>query len=294
MRVSPDCFFISFLAASCLALSASVEAAGCTDEQRSAISQPSSPVTYQISPRPPRILGPGTTALPAGYSGLSPFDTYLLLSKRFQPKSEYETTQSYKMRMASETPFGLFYGYSSVHYLPFVQRVDSNLDLFRPKYDADANTLTITVSGSTGNSSLGLPALIKIESRVIGSRQYIGSNPYGYQSVVRRITGCTTYLALQRTGSPLQVGGPLGDNLIIRIPMSAKLAQEVRNDLSVVILARLVTPFHSSEFNYSRPTINDPIDWSNYEYRIHAEYGGLAVFHTKTGRILLNAFPATQ
>lgn len=294
MRVRLDCFCISFLAVSLLALPTRIEAAGCTDRQRSSSSQPSSPLTSQISTRPPRILGPETTILPAGYSGLSPFDTYLLLSKRFQPKSEYETTQSYNKRMTVETPFGLFYGYSSDHYLPFVQRVESSLYLFKPKYDADANMLTIVVSGSAGNPSLRLPPLIKLESKVIDSSQYIGSNSYGYESVVNRITGCTTYLSLQRIGNPLQIGGPLGDSLIIKIPMSAKLAQEVRDDLSIVILARLVTPFHSSEFNYSKPTISDPTDWNNYEYRIYAEYGGLAVFHTKTGRVLLNAFTAAQ
>lgn len=242
----------------------------------------SAPVTTIFNPYPPRILSPETKSVPPRYSGLSLFQVYLLLRRRFPEKSEYESTKVYLARQNSNKHFGLIYGYSSDHYLPFVQRVNTFAD---KNYNADTNELTVEISGIPGSSILNTVPRIFIDFKTLNEGSYIGSNIYGNRVVVNRIASCSTSLSLSSIRQPIAEGLT---GLVIKLPMLPQVAQQVRDDLSIIYLVKLVPPFHSYSSSYTKPTIVEPRESGNDEYVVHGDLGGVIVFQTSTGRILFN------
>ena len=287
---------VQALAVICFLIAAANEVAACTDSRASAGFPISAPLTSQIKPHPPRRFGPDTVYLPAGYSGLNAFQLYLLLNRMFPPKGEYETTLNYERRLNEAKPFGLFYGYSSNHELPFVRRINSSSSWLSPKYDADKQELIILLPGFANSTALRSESRLEIEGKVLRSRQFIGSNPYGYKAIVDSMTSCSVVLSLKSIKWPLQVDDELigYGGFLARVPMPAQLAMQVKDDLSVLFLVRIRPPFHSFRFNSRQPTIDRPNQWSNYDYSIHVDYAGMAVFQTSTGRVLLNAMSQAQ
>jgi hypothetical protein len=242
------------------------------------------PVTTIFNRDPPRILGPETKLVPPRYSGLSLFQVYLLLSKRFPEKNEYESTATYQARINSEKTFGIFYGYSSEHYLPFVKRVDSTL-LPQTRFNADTNELTIEISGITGSSVLNTGPRIFIDYKTLNNRSYIGSNIYGNQAIVDSGSSCSTSVSLNSIRQPITEENM---DLVIKIPANPQVAQQVRNDLSIIFLIKLSPPFHGYRSSYTKPTLTEPREWGNDEYTVHGDLEGVMVFQTSTGRILFN------
>lgn len=242
----------------------------------------SAPVTTTFNPNPPRILDHETNMVPPKYSGISLFQVYLLLRKRFPEKSEYESTSAYQARQSPSKPFGLIYGYSSDHYLPIVQRVNTFAD---KKYNADTNELTVEISGIPGSSILNTSPRIFIDFKTLNEGNYIGSNIYGNRAVVNRIASCSTSLSLNSIRQPIAEGFT---GLVIKLPMPPQVAQQVRDDLSIIYLAKLAPPFHSYNSSYTKPTIIEPRESGNDEYIVHGDLGGVIVFQTSTGRILFN------
>lgn len=242
----------------------------------------SAPVTTTFNPYPPRILGPETKSIPPRYTGLSLFQVYLLLRKRFPEKSEYESTKVYQARQSPNKPFGVIYGYSSDHYLPFVQRVNTFAD---KRYNADTNELTVEISGIAGSSILNTAPRIFIDFKTLNEGSYIGSNIYGNRAIVNWIASCSTSLSLGSIRQPIAEGLT---GLVIKLPMSPQVAQQVRDDLSIIYLAKLAPPFHSYSSSYTKPTLIEPRESGNDEYIVHGDLGGVIVFQTSTGRILFN------
>lgn len=242
------------------------------------------PVTTIFNRDPPRILGPETKSVPPRYSGLSLFQVYLLLSKRFPEKNEYESTTTYQARINSKKAFGIFYGYSSEHYLPFVQRVDSTL-LPMTRFNADTNELTIEISGITGSSILNTGPRIFIDFKTLNSGSYIGSNIYGNQVIVNSGSSCSTSVSLNSIRQPITEELT---ELVIKIPVNPQVAQQIRNDLSIIFLTKLSPPFHGYRSSYTKPTLTEPRQWGNSEYTVHGDLEGVMVFQTSTGRILFN------
>jgi hypothetical protein len=242
----------------------------------------SAPITTTFNPYPPRILSPETKSVPPRYSGLSLFQVYLLLRKRFPEKSEYESTKAFQARISPNKPFGVIYGYSSDHYLPFVERVNTFTD---KNYNADTNELTVEISGIPGSSILNTSPRIFIDFKTLNEGSYIGSNIYGNRAVVNRIASCSTSLSLSSIRQPI-VEGLTG--LVIKLSMPPQVAQQVRDDLSIIYLAKLVPPFHSYSSSYTKPTVLEPRESGNDEYIVHGDLGGVIVFQTSTGLILFN------
>lgn len=243
--------------------------------------KPSAPITTTFNQYPPRILGPETKTVPPRYSGLSLFQVYLLLRKRFPGKSEYESTKAYKARQIYSQPFGVFYGYSSDHYLPFVQKVDN----FNTKYNADTNELALEIRGIAGSPIVDMAPRIFIDFKILNEENYIGSNIYGNRVVVNRIASCSTSLSLKSIEQPITEGFT---GLEIKIPMPPEIAQQVRGDLSIIYLTKLAPPFHSQNNSYTKPTIINPRESGNVEYIVHGDIGGVIVFQRSTGRVLFN------
>lgn len=259
-------------------------------KKRSAARKP--PTEAPWSPQP---FPAGATTLPARYSGLSPIKTWALLKSRADTlvKGEYETSQEYEARLASEK--------TQIAPLSTDAEYAFLLANIKPIYDADKQTYSIQDYGfcqktyDYGESAGWVTC--KIAELTRKRDTYIGSNAYGAKAVIERTTGKDFGIAVRRDSAFLksdvfdqktisQYSSMFDLKFMANVPID-KAKSIAAYDIGVLLVGRIASPkLVEGRSVLIEPKITDPTDMFITQEAAPFSPSRLILFVVQTGEIL--------
>lgn len=216
---------------------------------------------------PPRFGGHSFTTL---------FDDLL---RRSAPKSEFESTDEHRARLA-KNPIPASW---------FLLRIQDNLSV---DYDADSQVVVCKIELASARSERDMPslqALLLGTQRRVGS-SYTGQNAFGVRTQVSRVTREVSGIALvTQTGDPDHIVSE-GD-LSFAFPLNRAAAATVKPRLRVFAVCRVIpsTPDGETVFMDSEeiaPTIDSPFQITIHYRFLTAHVSSLWFVDSASGVIL--------
>jgi hypothetical protein len=197
-----------------------------------------------------------------------------------RPKSEFETTEQYEARLlqfasASKQDFVFLLGVGS-----------DNGDAVSFEYDADSQTMTANMWGVLpwlrhGGPSAKRPQLqVEVKDRLVGSRQYVGSNAYGVKRIVSVREHDKFGLALNGDGV-LSGRGPR-----FSWPMTIEEAKAAKPFLRAAVRCVQYAPTIYKDEGHAEPTIDSPYEFITHYYFLPVLVEQVWIFDVRSGKIL--------
>jgi hypothetical protein len=234
---------------------------------------------------------PFTGTVTRGFLGNDPRAVYRAIEKtRLKGKSEFETTAQYDQRLAQYADKPL-YGplrISSTFAFVFPSReTPGNLENMYPlnlttSYKADTTTMTATV----WFEQLGTPDYrgrsILWNEMTVTTGSYEGSNAFGATRHIEKTTSTITSLAFN-LASPFYFWRK---DLEISFVVPAEKAKLLKNNLRVLFVAKLVSPYVIETQEYTGPTFDDPYAASDVYHYFQCDISAIWLFDSSTGEVV--------
>lgn len=223
----------------------------------------------------------------------------LMARKNMAVKGEFETTSEFEARLQRETEAPILGKLDRRDYLAFVLTNSSGETL----YDADAKIMTIAVALSSGAENVYTKSdkMALTSQAETKSEEYEGSNAYGAKATVTRHLGINYNMAFSNY-SPFGVSKYIDsgtrsrghteeffakDVFLLQIPMDVALAKEVKVQLNILAIVKLIEPYTYEGTFYDKPTISRPTEYLIQYHFLNTELIELWVFDRSTGRIFI-------
>jgi hypothetical protein len=257
---------------------------------------PAAPAAIDIRPFDIRI-----DKLTPGFAGHDIKAVYndLVARKNKAVKGEFETTREFEARLQRETEAPILGKLDRTDYLAFVLQNSSGETL----YDADAKTMTIAIALSSGAENVYTKSdkMALTSQAEVKREEYEGSNAYGAKGTVTRHSGVNFNVAFSNYSS-FGVSKYIDSNtrsrghtedffakdvFLLRIPMDVALAKEVKANLKILAVVKLIKPYTYEGTFYDKPTISRPTEYFIQYHFLNTELIELWLFDESTGRIFI-------
>ena len=247
--------------------------------------------------------------LPVPYFGHDIARVYSAFSerKKTDSKDEFESTEQYQKRLATQTNNPLFGSVGTDSILAFVVKPAS-------EYDADTQTLTISIttgsvweSARIDKSRLGL----SVKRGKQDSKESIGQNAYGAKVEIHEIHSTQFELAIHnqtnfqtervldanqkrifenipgaRSFPPSVYESMKKDSFVQRIKMAPEDARATKEKISALILAHPVAPYVSYGAILNKATFDNPTEYFMQMYYVDVDLKEIWIYSAQNGEIL--------
>lgn len=205
-------------------------------------------------------------------------------------KSEFETTSAFEARRAGFAERQLYANVTPSGYLGFVVDEESILAP-KFKYDADSQTLAVTLSGSTQRFTMdeGEPTLDAVLIRRVlrDKDSYIGSNAFGAKVEVRRTYSDEYGVLFNRENWLFRwVSDTYSRKFTYLLAMTPDEARALKADAKLLLVCRLIQPWSRQKAHGHDATIDEPYETlvgDNYLQTIPEQ---LWIFNQSTGAVV--------
>jgi hypothetical protein len=212
-------------------------------------------------------------------------------SPALKEKSEFETTSQFEARRQGFKDQLILGSLTAGNHLAFVLPAGSPIYAPRFKYDADSQTLTFTLEGSSTTFYLEsehpeLDTLV-IRSTVLDRGTYIASNAFGAKVEVDKTYSRDNGIAFSK------------DNWLFRrsesdylrsftqlFSMTPDKARALKEDGRVLVVCRLVDPWFRETVHGHEAKIDEPYETTVSDNYLQVIPEQLWIFNQKTGEVL--------
>lgn len=206
-----------------------------------------------------------------------------------KPKSEFETSAQYAVRMSAFRDKDFQY----VFVIP--NETDGYGTSEQFSYDADGQTLT----SSVGFALMRVPdvaslpdhgGFLMIRSDLTGENHYVGVNAFGVRRNVTRSYFDRYELILADPNGIFEPTGEgasyKGSEAPIRLPMGADQARDLKPNLQIAIVCTVTSPRVYEDHETEDATITNPYEEHTWARFIAVRPDQVWVFDSRTGRIV--------
>ena len=222
------------------------------------------------------LLALGTVQV-LGQTVIDPKSTYEALAGLGSSKSEFETTIEYQQRLAALLNRTLAPSISLQSPLPFLLNGIStgvSLPVTKFSYDADSELLTIALSPKlVGNREV---MVLKTEVSELG--RYTGQNAFGATTEV-------TSIHAEEYGIEFEQNEWLKSS-DLRLPLPKDQARLLFSQLRLVLVCKAISPYVTTRFTSSNPTLDAPTDYTAKANLIVVEPLELRLYDGQSGQLL--------
>ena len=247
------------------------------------------------SPPQPKFLGASLDLSQAslgpdfrGHDIIAIFEA-IKTSPALKEKSEFESTAAFEARRAGIVEQPLFGRLTPSGYFGFVI---SEEPVLAPqfKYDADSQTLAITLEGSNQRFIMDRdePTLngILIQRIVRNRDSYVGSNAFGASGEVRRTYSEEYGVAFSQNNWLFGGSERLRPRFTYLMAMSPDQARAIKVDAKLLLVCRLSPPWFRHGAHGHDATISEPYETLIGDSYLQAAPEQLWVFNQKTGEVI--------
>jgi hypothetical protein len=202
-------------------------------------------------------------------------------SPALKEKSEFESTSAFETRRAGfvAQPNG---------YMGFVVGEESITPEF--KYDADSQTLAVTLTGSTERFIMDKdkPTLdgVLIRSIVRDEDSYIGSNAFGAKVEVRRTYSEEYGVVFNQDNWLFRSSERYKRKFTYLLPMPPDEARTLKADAKLLLVCRLMQPWFRHSAHGHDATIDEPYKTLIGDNYLQAVPEQLWIFNQRTGEVV--------
>jgi hypothetical protein len=227
--------------------------------------------------------------VPVGFQGDDFEQIYKIVSRspNLKDKSEFETTADYQRRITDLSKIALP-NKSADSVLVFAYR-PTRIEysrFFTAKYDADTQNLQISITAESVRylSKSERVEFVEImtgpakDAQLKSLGTYEGSNAYGTTRTIEKSlmsyhsVGVSNFKSLQRL------------NFALSVPPSK--AKEIKENLAILYVGKLVTPFFALDASSLKPTINRPRDVLIGNHILTMNLSEIWLYNGATGEII--------
>lgn len=211
-------------------------------------------------------------------------------SSALKEKSEFEPTSAFESRRTGFVDHPLYASVTPNGYLGFVVGSES---IFAPefKYDADSQTLAITLTGSTKRFLMDKdnPTLdgVLIRSIVRDRHSYIGSNAFGAKVEVRSSYSEDYGVTFNQDNWLFRSSEDYQRKFTHLLATTPDEARALKPDAKLLLVCRLSEPWLRHSAHGHDATINEPYETVVGDNYLQVLPDQLWVFNDKTGDVIL-------
>jgi hypothetical protein len=213
--------------------------------------------------------------LPPKYFGNDPkaiFTAIELRTKKAE-KSEYETTEQFQKRLEKENGMPII-GKIKSDGLFSLQVSDADF-----KYSADTSEMNIYLNLDYSDRAITLSSID------IDSVSYTASNSYGASALVKN-SDHEKYAAVPSNYTEFPYRDTSGQHYIgVKIILNQNEAKNAKNDMRVLLIAKLTDPLISEKERYHGATFSSPYNGVFSDRYIHINLIEIWIYNQKTGQI---------
>jgi hypothetical protein len=213
--------------------------------------------------------------LPPKYFGNDPKAIFTALEERKgkAEKSEFETTEQFQKRLEKENS------------MPIIGKIKSD-DLLSLqvndavfKYSADTSEMNIYLNLDYGERAITLSYID------INIRSYLASNSFGASTIVKN-SDHEKYAAVPINYTEFPYRDTIGQHYIgVKIALNPNEAKKAKNDMRVLLIAKLTDPLISENQRYHGATFSSPYNGVFSDRYIHINLSEIWIYNQKTGQI---------
>lgn len=241
----------------------------------------SSSIRYSSTP-----LTPSTTDVGPQYHGFDPAAIYASAQALSvaQRKSDFETRAQYESRIAGLASYEIAPGTPLSADVPFLLNDATSRDLNAEisfSYNADLETLSINITPRIERfvEAQGLTfAVLKLKSEVRQIGEYPGENSYGAATEVMEVQDSLYGVSFERNS---WLNGAK-----IFIKMKPHEAKRLDQDLGVLLLGRLSSPWTLQQFAHDHPTMDDPSDYYQAARYLYVVPDQVWIYDLASGKVI--------
>ena len=252
---------------------------------------------------------PDTQRIPVPYFGHDIEQVYNAFEnrKKAERKDEFETTEQYRTRLAKQADEPLFGSVNRDAVFAFVKSPDMN-------YDLDIHTMTISLPTSAVWQSVQIDKsrlALRIKFGKTIEEKTMGQNAYGAQVEIKKIYAQAFELAIHNQ-SNFETENVLPENerrqweenpdiakmlgslietmkkpaFVQRIKIQPQQARAAKDQIAVLLLAKLTSPYTSYGAVLSKATFKDPTDFFGQMYYVDVDLQQIWLYHKTSGEII--------
>jgi hypothetical protein len=215
--------------------------------------------------------------LPPKYFGNDPRALFTAIEKRKDKaeKSEFETIEQFQKRITNENSMPII-GKLSTDSLWSLQANEAKFE-----YSADSAEMNIYINFGFD----GILKAISLSSVEINHGSYAASNSYGASTVVKS-SDYESYAAAPCNYSEFPFKDTIGQHYIgVKIALDQNEAKNAKNDMKVLLIAKLADPLISEVERYHEATFSSPNTSIFSDRYIHINLNEIWIYNQKTGQI---------
>ncbi len=235
--------------------------------------------------------------VPVGFQGDDFGKIYEILSKspNFKQKGEFETTSDFQKRATDLSKIALP-GKSADSILAFIYRPESGFfrDTVMTEYDADAQNLRISIWTRPIKDYrrmerkfvyvIGANAK-DFEIKDLGS--YEGENAFGVKRTIKKRLISHFTIGINNIDSFRGFdNSDYKSTFKLLLPVSPAKAKEIRENLAILYVGNLATPFTSLNSSTLEPTIDKPLHDISTNYILIMNLSEIWIYNNLTGEII--------
>lgn len=230
------------------------------------------------------------TKLPPHYIGHDPSKVFdVLMEREVQSrKGEFETTADYRKRVSelALSPIGVgAMTEASTFAFPVM--------ILHTEYDADAQILAVyvgvdrTISFSSSLRKRDNIQAVQSTGKAFRKSSYAGQNAFGAQTDVVTTGGSYHFLLFPKS-ERFRTEGEFwwAKDFVFRLHAPASQAKELKERLQVIAVCRLQSPFTEIESETNKPTLQNPVEETNYRSYLSVSVSEFWLYDPETGKVL--------
>jgi hypothetical protein len=225
--------------------------------------------------------------LPSDYKGYDIEKLYHELENKFPKKDEFETKEAYIKRIQS-------FGSNDL----YAFGIEKHTISLHSKYDAESQLFEVIITSTQKTEK----TVIVTKSSPEGTREYLASNAYGAQIVVKEYRGTQYGIGLVNK-EKFGTGGVKEKELFsffkflkgfkehsIKINLLPDIARSLKENLGILLICQLRASsdpisYVFKSYLHSKPTFDKPTELSYSQKFVFVNLLEIWVYHTKTGTI---------
>jgi hypothetical protein len=240
--------------------------------------------------------------VPMGFQGDDVEKIYRILSKspNLKGKTEFETTADYQKRISDLSKIPLP-NKSADSVLTFIYhpKFDSYSSKLTSKYDADAQTLEINLEVRTltyviDNENLGLTRTPSVMARDVDLKPmgtYEGETAYGVKRTIERSLMTYYFIGINNANSFSGIKSGYDRRIKFTLPLAPAKAKEIKENLAVLYVGKLVSPFSALSGSRLKPTVDKPRDLTVGEFILTMNVSDIWFYNSTTGEVVAKFNP---